>query len=59
VATAERFKKKTEAVGGRCELHLYKDASHGFFNKGDLHKKTHNETDAFLVSLGWLKKPTK
>ena len=55
VSTAERFKKKVEALNGRCDLHLYEGAEHGFFNKEPHLTKTIEESDAFLVSLGWLK----
>ena len=54
VSTAERFKNKVEALGGRCDLHLYQGAAHGFFNKEPFLGKTIEECDAFLVSLGWL-----
>lgn len=57
VTTAERFKKNIEDAGGRCDLHLYDDAGHGFFNKEPYLSKTIAEADAFLVSLGWLGKP--
>ena len=56
VSTAERFKKKIEETGGRCDLHLYQDGEHGFFNKEPFFTKTIDEADAFLVSLGWLEK---
>lgn len=56
VSTAERFKKRIGDVGGRCDLHLYPDAGHGFFNKEPFLAKTIAEADAFLVSLGWLEK---
>lgn len=54
VATAEEYKNKMEANGGRCDLHLYKDQPHSFFNKAR-YKETETEMDNFLVSLGWLK----
>ncbi len=57
VSTAERFKKNIEKAGGRCDLHLYDDCAHGFFNKEPQLTETINEADAFLVSLGWLQKP--
>jgi len=57
VSTAERFKKTVEDVGGRCDLNLYQDGVHGFFNKEPYLTKTTDAADAFLVSLGWLKKP--
>jgi len=58
VETAEKYKQKMEEVGSRCDLHLYKDATHGlygknkdFFYKDDIICKT----DSFLVSLNYLK----
>jgi acetyl esterase/lipase len=56
VSTAARFKRKMEEMGGRCDLHLYQDCGHGFFNKEPDLTKTTAEADAFLVSLGWLGK---
>ncbi len=56
VSTAERFKKKVEMLGGRCDLHLYPGAEHGFFNNEPYFSKALGESDAFLVSLGWLEK---
>lgn len=56
VSTAERFENKVEALDGRCDVHLYEGAGHGFFNKEPHLTKTLEESDAFFVSLGWLKK---
>ncbi|AWW32792.1 alpha/beta hydrolase [Echinicola strongylocentroti] len=63
VAIAENYKETMEAVGSRCDLHLYEGAGHGFFNKGKkdgiYYDKTVRETDLFLISLKYLKgKPT-
>lgn len=61
VATAEAYKQKLEAVGTRCDLVLYSDQPHGFFNqkKGKAENKYNRQTlmqaDAFLTSLGYLK----
>ena len=44
-----------EANGDRCDLHLYKDQPHGFFNKAK-YNETLVEMDTFLVSLNWLTK---
>lgn len=56
---AENYKAKMEAVGSRCDLHLYEGQKHGFFNqKKDSHEyynRTVRETDLFLKSLGYLK----
>jgi acetyl esterase/lipase len=54
VATAQDYKKAMEANGDRCDLHLYKDQGHGFFNKDEMFTETLNETDQFFVSLGWI-----
>jgi acetyl esterase/lipase len=58
VATGEEYQKRMKAVGSRSELHLYKDALHGFFNKGkpgNHYPDTIEKMDKFLASLGWLK----
>ena len=55
------MKTEIEKVGGRCDLHLYDDQEHGFFNygrAGNVHYRlTLIETDKFLTSLGWLTGP--
>ena len=61
VATARAYEAAMKKIGGRCDLHLYEGAGHGFFNygRGDYYKLTVAEADKFLVSLGFLKgKPT-
>jgi acetyl esterase/lipase len=58
VATGEEYQKRMKAVGSRSELHLYKDALHGFFNKGkpgNHYPDTIDKMDKFLAALGWLK----
>ena len=57
VSTAEKYKQLMEKSGRRCDLHIYKDQPHGFFNnkKKQYFKKTVDEMDKFLVSLGYLK----
>ena len=58
VATGQEYDRRMKAVGSRSELHLYKDATHGFFNKGkkgDHYRDTIAKMDKFLVTLGWLK----
>ena len=62
VATAEKFKEKIEAVGGRCDLFIYEGEDHGFFNydRGtNMYKTTLLEADKFLQSLGYLKETPK
>ncbi|QDO94280.1 alpha/beta hydrolase [Formosa sediminum] len=58
--TMENYKAKIEAVGGRCELHLYEGQLHGFFNKGrqpddKYYIETTLAADEFLQSLHYLK----
>jgi len=57
VETAEYYKKVMEKVGSRCELRLYEEAGHGFFNYTNIdnYKNTVSEADKFLQSLGYLK----
>lgn len=56
VSTAEAYKRRVEAAGGRCEVHTYEGQGHGFFNyyNRELYDKTVAEMDRFLVSLGYL-----
>lgn len=56
VETAERYKRKMEEVGSRCEVVLYKGQGHGFFNYRNqrYYQKTVSEADRFLMSLGFL-----
>ncbi len=60
VETAEYFKVVMEKVGSKCVLKLYEGQKHGFFNYDNLeyYKKTLEEADKFLQSLGYLKKKT-
>lgn len=61
VKTAESYKTEMEKLGNRCDLKLYKDGVHGFFNYKffDNYKKTLEATDSFLQSLGYLLKDPK
>ena len=57
VATLERFRDAMRAAGARCELHLYEDQEHGFFNawkSPEHYALTVQAADQFLQSLGWL-----
>lgn len=56
VTTAEDYKKRMEAFGKRCDLHLYENQTHGFFNpkNPEFYKKTVADMDQFLVSLRFL-----
>jgi acetyl esterase/lipase len=58
VKTAERFKALAEKVGSRCDLKLYEDQKHAFFNRDkneEMYFKTMHDMDVFLVSIGYLK----
>ncbi len=57
MTTAKEFKARVDAVGGRCDLHLYEGQQHGFFNwfKSEYcYAILLQETDRFLNSLGYL-----
>ena len=61
VSTAQRYKRMMEQAGSRCDLHLYENQTHGFFNrdrKGGKYEVTLKEMNKFLVSLGWLANST-
>ncbi len=55
VATAELYKKKMEEAGNRCDLFIYQDQKHGFFNSEQYFYETVRQTDIFLRSLNYLK----
>jgi acetyl esterase/lipase len=55
VNTAQLFKKKIETVGSRCDLFLYKDQQHGFFNLKIFHDDILSKVDAFLQSIGYIR----
>ena len=54
VSTGQDFKKRIESVGGRCELYLYKDQEHGFFNQKTFHEDIFSKIDAFFRSIGFM-----
>ena len=57
VETTKYYQKVMEKVKSRCEVYLYKNQIHGFFNKFRSFKfytKTLTEADQFLQSLGYL-----
>lgn len=58
VVTAQYYQMVMEKVGSRCELILYEDQPHGFFNYPNFenYKKTVQASDNFLQSLGYLEK---
>ncbi|MGV3504772.1 MAG: alpha/beta hydrolase [Adhaeribacter sp.] len=64
VATAEAYKRQLEAAGTRCDLVLYQNQPHGFFNhkkekENNYYQQTLMQADAFLTSLGYLKPENK
>lgn len=58
VVTAQYYQMAMEKVGSRCDLILYDDQPHGFFNypNFEYYKKTVQATDDFLQSMGFLGK---
>ena len=56
VSTVEKYKKLMADKGCRCDLHLYQDQEHGFFNFKNTKYFTETvvEADRFLASLGYL-----
>jgi acetyl esterase len=61
VTTAEYYKVVMEKVGSQCELRIYEEQEHGFFNKKnpEMYKQTIFEADEFLQSLGYLTEKKK
>jgi len=53
---AKQYQKDMEVLGNRCDLILYKNQVHAFFNSGyrDMHFKTMEDADLFLKSLGYV-----
>ncbi|WP_282774420.1 alpha/beta hydrolase [Phaeodactylibacter xiamenensis] len=58
LVTAQYYQVAMERVGSRCELEIYKDQGHAFFNYKffKYYKKTVTAMDQFLQSLGYLSK---
>ena len=55
VSTAQAYQRRMEALGLRCDVYLYKDQTHAFFNYGkEFYGPTIRDMDRFLVSLGYL-----
>ncbi|MBK1855044.1 alpha/beta hydrolase [Verrucomicrobiaceae bacterium 5K15] len=58
VDTTKGYQALMRAKGLRCDLHLYEDQVHGFFNYGrDGYENNIFRMDEFLVSLGYLTHP--
>ena len=57
VELVKNYKKRMESIGSRCDLILYEDAEHAFFNKGDDFVDTVLQTDFFLKSNWYLTGP--
>lgn len=53
VSTAERFRDSMRSFGNRCDLHIFDQQTHGFFNQSRF-AETLMETDNFLTSIGYL-----
>ena len=61
VATVERYQALLQQAGVRCDVHLYEEQPHGFFNyrdgKNAYYYQTVREADLFLGALGYLTGP--
>lgn len=58
VNLAQKYKASMEAYGNRCDLIVYENQDHAFFNfnkSKEMHCKTIYDADIFLTSLGYLK----
>lgn len=58
VSVAKQYQKKMKELGNRCDLILYEDQDHAFFNidkNEEMHFQTMKDADIFLTSLGYLK----
>ncbi len=56
VETAKYYQRIMQKLGSRCDLKLYENQPHGFFNHAhfEYYKKTLSSADLFLQSLGYL-----
>lgn len=56
VETGKYYQKVMEKVGSRCDLILYEDQTHGFFNprNPEFHQKTNQAMVDFLESIGFI-----
>lgn len=54
VSVVKDFEGDMKRSGVRCDVHIYPQAAHGFFNHEPFYTLTLIEVDKFLSSLGWL-----
>ena len=57
VSEVEYYRDIMKAIGSRCDLVLYDNQKHGFFNyqrSKEYYQKTIMEVEKFLISLGYL-----
>lgn len=59
VPIVRAFAADMKTAGVRCDLNVYPQAGHGFFNQEPHLSQTIAEADRFLVSLGWIAEKTK
>jgi acetyl esterase len=55
----KEFMDKSKALGNKAELFTAEGQQHGFYNRPPWRQKTTQRMDEFLVSIGYLEKPTK
>jgi acetyl esterase/lipase len=53
-ATVEAYCTKARDAGGLCEVEIYPNGGHGFFNRSPHFELTLERAEDFLRSLGWL-----
>ena len=58
VPIVRAFEADMKTAGVRCDVHVYAQAGHGFFNQEPHLSQTITEADRFLVSLGWIAEKT-
>lgn len=55
VKTAQEYQRRMEALDLRCDLYLYEDQTHGFFNYGrGFYEEPLQDMERFLVSIRYL-----
>lgn len=59
--TAQEYKSRMLSKQKRCDLHLYKDEKHGFYNfkNTEMYKETVLKMDQFLISEGFITEKIK
>jgi len=56
-ATMRNVQPSMQKAGVRCDVIIYPEQGHGFFNKQAFKHETQVAVDRFLISLEWLAGP--